>query len=310
MGEVVDGERESGRAVLGRTLRFLREKEGKSLGQLAEDTGYDKSYLSRLEKGDRLSKPAVMEDLDSYYGCGDLLVRHWGMRAGTPSRTSTSVHGRWRRQRKSCGCTQPDVPGLLQTRGVRPGGVVWRLRQRQATAMKSRNRWPRAWGGSFCCARIRHPDARFIMDESALRRPSANTEIWEDQLLHIVAVAAVAERRDPGTAVLGRGAPPHGEGVSDSALAEDGSAVAYTEGDGCGLLTDDPEAERSCATVCPTIAAGIWRCPRRTRWRSSGTYWRSTDHEPTLTHHAAGASRPTATGEPTTAWRSPTTTLA
>jgi hypothetical protein len=30
-----------------------------------------------LEKGERLSKLAVMEDLDSYYGCGDLLVREW-----------------------------------------------------------------------------------------------------------------------------------------------------------------------------------------------------------------------------------------
>jgi hypothetical protein len=42
MAEVVDGERESGRAVLGRTLKFLREKAGKSLGQLADDTGYER----------------------------------------------------------------------------------------------------------------------------------------------------------------------------------------------------------------------------------------------------------------------------
>ncbi|GGX24521.1 hypothetical protein GCM10010383_63640 [Streptomyces lomondensis] len=61
----MDEQEESGRAALGRTLRFLREQAGKSLGQLAEDTGYDKSYLSRLEKGDRLSKRTVMEDLDS-----------------------------------------------------------------------------------------------------------------------------------------------------------------------------------------------------------------------------------------------------
>ena len=77
MAEVVDAQGESGRAVLGRTLKFLREQAGKSLGQLSEDTGYDKSYLSRLEKGERLSKRAVMEDLDSYYGSGDLLVREW-----------------------------------------------------------------------------------------------------------------------------------------------------------------------------------------------------------------------------------------
>jgi hypothetical protein len=44
MAEQVDVRGESGRGVLGRTLRLLREKEGKSLGQLADDTGYDKSY--------------------------------------------------------------------------------------------------------------------------------------------------------------------------------------------------------------------------------------------------------------------------
>ncbi|GHE39550.1 hypothetical protein GCM10017771_58360 [Streptomyces capitiformicae] len=41
MSERVDMDAESGRAVLGRTLRLLREKAGKSLGQLADETGYD-----------------------------------------------------------------------------------------------------------------------------------------------------------------------------------------------------------------------------------------------------------------------------
>ena len=77
MGEKVDAEPVSGRAILGQTLRVLREKAGKSLGQLAEDTGYEKSYLSRLESGQRLSKVTVMEDLDGYYGTGDLLLSHW-----------------------------------------------------------------------------------------------------------------------------------------------------------------------------------------------------------------------------------------
>jgi hypothetical protein len=33
----------------GRTPKHLREKAGKSLGQLAEETSYDKSHLSRLD---------------------------------------------------------------------------------------------------------------------------------------------------------------------------------------------------------------------------------------------------------------------
>ncbi|MFJ3800103.1 helix-turn-helix domain-containing protein [Streptomyces sp. NPDC090088] len=43
MGEQTDAGPVSGRAVLGQTLKVLRDKAGKSLGQLAAETGYDKS---------------------------------------------------------------------------------------------------------------------------------------------------------------------------------------------------------------------------------------------------------------------------
>ena len=44
MDEPGEGQRESGRSLLGRTLKYLRERAGKSLGQLADETGYDKSW--------------------------------------------------------------------------------------------------------------------------------------------------------------------------------------------------------------------------------------------------------------------------
>ncbi len=43
MGEEASAEPVSGREMLGQTLRVLREKAGKSLGQLADETGYEKS---------------------------------------------------------------------------------------------------------------------------------------------------------------------------------------------------------------------------------------------------------------------------
>ncbi len=72
-----DVDEESGRAALGRALRYLRERSGKSLSELAGETRYDKSYLYRLEVGQRLSKLAVMEDLDRHYESGGLLVQLW-----------------------------------------------------------------------------------------------------------------------------------------------------------------------------------------------------------------------------------------
>ncbi|MDQ1027430.1 transcriptional regulator with XRE-family HTH domain [Streptomyces umbrinus] len=115
MGEQVDGEQETGRAVLGRTLRYLREKAGKSLGQLADETGYDKSYLSRLESGERLSKVTVMEDLDAYYKAGDLLVSHWRVTRLDAFKDQYKRFMRLESTARIMWKFTPAVPGLLQT---------------------------------------------------------------------------------------------------------------------------------------------------------------------------------------------------
>lgn len=87
--EVTAVEQGSGRAALGRTLRYLREKAGKSLSQLASETRYDKSYLYRLEVSQRLSKLAVMEDLDRHYETGGCWCSCGRWLGGRCSRTST-----------------------------------------------------------------------------------------------------------------------------------------------------------------------------------------------------------------------------
>ncbi len=106
--------------MLGQTLRVLREKTGKSLGQLADETGYEKSYLSRLESGERLSKVTVMEDLDGYYGTGDLLLSHW----------KAARLDAFKDQYKEYMALEATVlagsPRASADRGLRSGGVVWR----------------------------------------------------------------------------------------------------------------------------------------------------------------------------------------
>jgi transcriptional regulator with XRE-family HTH domain len=237
-GEVVDEERESGRGVLGRTLKFLREQAAKSLGQLAEDTGYDKSYLSRLEKGERLSKRAVMEDLDSYYGCADLLVTLWRMAQLDAFKDKYKRYMELEATARILRVYTPDVPGLLQTedfaREVLSGP--------QTTADNSEEQVAARLGRQLLLHKNPAPNARFIIDEPAFRRPSANAEIWDGQLLHI---EAVAQWPNVAVQVLPFSAGVHplmGKGSLTLLWQEDGSAAAYTEGDSSGLLTDDPEA--------------------------------------------------------------------
>ncbi|EMF56659.1 helix-turn-helix transcriptional regulator [Streptomyces bottropensis] len=159
MSEVVDGERESGRVALGRTLLFLREKAGKTLAQLAAETSYDKSYLYRLEKGERLSKRTVMEDLDTYDECGDLLVRLWRDARKEVIKDKYKAFMDLEATARVMWMFQLAVPGLLQTeeyaRTVLSG--LSRAQTTAGNARRSRNRWRRAWDGRSCCTANRRP---------------------------------------------------------------------------------------------------------------------------------------------------------
>ncbi|MBC9728141.1 Scr1 family TA system antitoxin-like transcriptional regulator [Streptomyces sp. TRM68367] len=240
MTEVVDEPRVSGRDVLGRTLKYLREKAGRSLGQLSEETGYDKSYLYRLETGERLSKMTVMEDLDSYYGCGDLLVSHWKIARIEAFKDKYKEYMRLEAAARVMRVYTPDVPGLLQTeefaREVLSGPGTT---DQDAEAIEEQV--AARLGRQLPLRRNPAPSVRFIIDELAFRRPSASPETWEGQLRHI---EVVAQWPNTVVQVLPFSADIHElmrKGSLTLLWQEDGSAVAYTEGDSSGLLMDDPE---------------------------------------------------------------------
>ncbi|MGA4849773.1 helix-turn-helix domain-containing protein [Streptomyces sp. G5(2025)] len=238
MPEQAPVEAESGRGSLARTLRYLREKAGISLGKLAEDTAYDKSYLSRLESGERLSKLAVMEDLDRYYGSGDLLVTHWkGARREAFKDQYKEFMGLEATARVMRLFT-PGVPGLLQTEDfayeVLSGGQTAaggrELVEEQVAARVGRQ---------YLLRQDPVPDVRVIMDEFAFRRPAANMQTWRDQLLHLETVAMWSN-----TVIqvlpFSAGVHHHMNGSLTLLWQKDGSAVAYKEGNGCSELIEDP----------------------------------------------------------------------
>ncbi|MER5753152.1 helix-turn-helix transcriptional regulator [Streptomyces sp. NPDC002088] len=240
MGEVVDGAAESGRAVLGRALGFLREKAGKSLGQLADETGYDKSYLSRLESGERLSKVTVMEDLDGYYGCGDLLVSLWKMARIDAFKDKYKEYMRLEATARVMRVYTPDVPGLSQTedfaRAVLSGPQTTDKHPEAVDEQVAAR-----LGRQLLLSKKPAPNVRFVIDELAFRRPSASAETWEGQLKHI---EAIAQWPNIVVQVLPFSAGIHdlmGKGSLTLLWQKDGSAVAYTEGNSSGLLMDDPE---------------------------------------------------------------------
>ncbi|MFF7163890.1 helix-turn-helix domain-containing protein [Streptomyces sp. NPDC008086] len=242
MGEVVDGERESGRAALGRTLKLLREKAGKSLGQMADDTGYDKSYLSRLESGERLSKVAVMEDLDSYHSSGDLLVRLWRDARKEVVKDKYKRFMELEATARLMWMFQLRVPGLLQTEDY-ARAVLSGLSGAQTTAGNGEEVEEQValrMGRQELLYSDPAPSLRVILDEGALRRPVPDAKVWADQLSHLLEAAElplVALQVLPFTAGV------HDLMSSDLILLWQrvGDPVAYVEGNGFGELFEDPD---------------------------------------------------------------------
>lgn len=239
MGEVLDDEWESGLTALGRALRFLREKARKSLGQLAEDTSYDKSYLSRLESGKRLSRMAVMEDLDRYYGSGDLLVQLWKAARHDGFKDKYREFMRLEATARVMHKYSPGVPGLLQTEEFAREVLSWPQAPGKSDEAVEEQVAARI-GRQLLLSRSPAPHVRFIIDEFAFRRPSASAKTWDGQLLRIEAVAlwpnVVLQILPFATGVHDL----MGKGSLTLLWQKDGTAVAYKEGDSSGVLMDDP----------------------------------------------------------------------
>jgi hypothetical protein len=168
-----------------------------------------------------------MEDLDSYYGCGDLLVRHWRIARYDAFKDKYKRYMGLEATARLLHVYTPDVPGLLQTeefaREVLSGpqataGSGEEVEEQVAARM----------GRQFLLRKDPAPGARFVIDESALRRPSANADTWPNVVVQVLPFSAGVHHL-------------MGKGSLTLLWQQDGSAVAYTEGHSFGLLMDDPE---------------------------------------------------------------------
>ncbi|WP_334664009.1 helix-turn-helix transcriptional regulator [Streptomyces cyaneofuscatus] len=234
----VEVEAESGRAALGRALKFLREQAGLSLGQLAEKTRYDKSYLYRLETGKRLSKLAVMEDLDRFYKTGGLLVELWKVARREVFKDKYKEFMRLEFGARIMHLFTLGIPGLLQTEDV-ARALLSGDQEAESEAESVEEQVIARLGRQQLLYRNPAPTVRIIIDEYGLRRQVGSAEVWEAQLEHLI---AIAELPMVTLQVLPLSAGAHH--MMDGALTllwqEDGSAVAYTEGNHCGELLEDP----------------------------------------------------------------------
>ncbi|MGW7639072.1 helix-turn-helix domain-containing protein [Streptomyces decoyicus] len=227
----------SARWVLACELRRLRESSGRSLARLADEIKYDRTYLHRLETGERLSKLPVMEALDRTYGTGGLLVRLWGLARLDAFKDKYREFMKLEAKATIMQKYTMVVPGLLQTEpfarealASAPAPISQRELEENVAARLGRQE---------LLHRNPPPDVRIILDESALRRPASDPKVWHDQLTRIVDAADAPHMT---IQVIPFSAGLHGlMGGSLSLLwMADGSSVAYVEGNNSGDLIEEP----------------------------------------------------------------------
>ncbi|MET8217417.1 helix-turn-helix domain-containing protein [Streptomyces hirsutus] len=236
----ITGRSQEPRQRFAEELRTLRSASGMSLRALGERLGWDWSLFGKMEKGETIGSPEVVQALDTHYGTPGLLLALWELAAGD----HTQFRERYRRymalEAEAVSLWHFAVsvlPGLLQTPGyarevLTAGGLRGKGLDQQIDARMGRRESLEGEGA---------PRFRTILSEAVLRTALLNTLEWRGQLEHL---AEMAERPNIIVQVLPFSAGPYGLDSTDVWFLRlrRGQTVAYTENAHRGDLIEDSEA--------------------------------------------------------------------
>ncbi|QEV08810.1 helix-turn-helix domain-containing protein [Streptomyces prasinus] len=234
----ITGRSQEPRQRFAEELRTLRAASGTSLRALGERLGWDWSLFGKMEKGETLGSPEVVQALDTHYGTPGLLLALWELAAGD----HTQFRERYRRymalEAEAVSLWHFAVsvlPGLLQTPGyarevLTAGGLRGKELDQQVDARMGRRE---LLDGEQA------PPFRTILSEAVLRTPLRDVGEWREQLEHL---ADMTERPNVRVHVLLQSAGVHGLLSADVwyLLLPEGRTVAYTENGYQGELIEEP----------------------------------------------------------------------
>ncbi|MCK8435464.1 helix-turn-helix domain-containing protein [Streptomyces sp. D2-8] len=237
---VITGRSQEPRQRFAEELRTLRLAGGMSLRQLGERLGWDWSLFGKMEKGETLGSPEVVQALDTHYGTPGLLLALWELAAGD----HTQFRERYRRymalEARAVSLWHFAVsvlPGLLQTPGyarevLAAGGLKGKELEQQVEARMGRRELLEGEGA---------PRFRTILSEAVLRTALLDAGEWRGQLQY---VADMTERPNIVIHVLPFRAGPYGLDSTDVWFLRvpDGRTVAYTENAHRGELIEENTA--------------------------------------------------------------------
>ncbi|MFE4453235.1 helix-turn-helix domain-containing protein [Streptomyces sp. NPDC056796] len=223
----VTGRSKEPRARFAEELRHLRTERGESLRQLGERLGWDWSLFGKMEKGETVGGPEVVQALDQYYGTPGLLLAMWELAIGDQSQFKERYQRYMALEAEATSLWHFAVsvlPGLLQTPGyarelLASGGFSGVRLTQQVEARMGRRSLLEGEGA---------PQFRTILSEAALRTALRSTEEWRDQVAYLT---EMAQRPNLTLQVLPQSAGLHGLSSTDVWFLRlpDSRTVAYTE---------------------------------------------------------------------------------
>ncbi|EDY42292.1 xre family toxin-antitoxin system, antitoxin component [Streptomyces sp. SPB074] len=220
-------------------LRRLRCEPGVPLRRLGQRPGWDHSLLGKMEKGETLGGPEVVQALDDFYRTPGLLLALWelALRDRDEFKEEYRAYMGLEAEATSMWHFGLDIlHGLLQTPGYARermglgGGMTGTALDQQVSArMRRRARLHDAGAPVF----------RAIFSEAALRTPLADRAQWRAQLEDLLRTAST---RHITVHVLPFSAGLHGlASTSVTFLRQsDGSTAAYTENSVSGHVIENP----------------------------------------------------------------------
>ncbi|MFB8143506.1 helix-turn-helix domain-containing protein [Streptomyces parvus] len=233
----VTGRSREPRARFAEELRLLRTARGHSLRQLGDRLGWDWSLFGKMEKGETVGGPEVVQALDTHYGTPGLLLALWELAVSD----KTQFKERYRRymalEAEAVSMWHFAVsvlPGLLQTPGyareiLASGGLRGDALDQQVEARMGRREL--LTGEDV-------PQFRTILSEAVLRTPLRDQQEWETQLEYLL---EAGERDDVTLQVAPFSAGLHGLTNADVMFLRlpDGRTVAYAENGYRGELIEE-----------------------------------------------------------------------
>lgn len=222
--------------ALGAIVQHLRNREGLSLRDVADEATYGHSYIHRVEAGEQLASESLMVALDRRFNMGGTLVKLLEVvREGSIQEYGRKAAAREAKAERIQVVTSSAIPALLQTDSY--ARALFRAYHAKATGNYVDELVAVRMGRKRVFDREEPPLYWAIMDESALKRPIGGKSSMVDQLSHIL---KVSENPDFTIQVLPfeRGEYWMLGGSLTLLTGGNGSTLAYVESFGSGELVE------------------------------------------------------------------------